>query len=151
MELPSTLLKNRLRHSTYKDNIKQTKQTGVQSTHSYAAWPLTKQLHILKYCHLPESVLSIGTCLKAILGLFFQEIPVLSGPRTKDSFNPIKETGQRTNQEKQHSALLENQGLVSSPVCLSCYLQHFSSNLIGRKLTKASAFFLQAPNQIFEA
>ena len=99
---------------------------------------MTKQLHILKYGHLPEPVLSIGICLKAILGLFFQEIPVLSGPRTKDSFNPIKETGQSTNQEKQHSALLENQGLVSSPVCLSCYLQHFSSNLIGRKLTKAS-------------
>ena len=38
------------------------RQTGVQSKHSCAAWPRTKQLHVFTHGHLPEPVLSIRTC-----------------------------------------------------------------------------------------
>ena len=62
IEIASTFLKNQLRQSIYKDDIKRTKSTGVQSTHSCAAWPWTKQSYVFKHGHLPEIVLSISTC-----------------------------------------------------------------------------------------
>ena len=63
MELACALLKNHLRHCTYKDDIKSTKMTGVQSIHCCAAWPWTKQQHVCTHAHWPEPVLSISTCL----------------------------------------------------------------------------------------
>ena len=90
MELASTLLKNQLQQSTYKEDIKWTKPTGVQSTHSVAAWPWTKQQHVFTHSHLPEPLLSISTCYRLIVLL----IPHAEG---RDQLFRTSQTNSQTN------------------------------------------------------